>query len=136
MKQLLINIEMLYPSCDKYDPKDVGEFVQDNVQDWLNANLSDGDDRMIWDRIDVIGEGSFIRFANTESRQHVIDRNVPKDIKKSAAKMCCDTLAQAVQAFLLDYDELLMGKDGTVSGIRDGKEYKIVVNYQISEEEV
>lgn len=136
MKQLLISVEMLYPSCDIYDPKDVGEFVQDNVQDWLNANLSDGDKRMIWDRIDVMGEGNFLRFANTKSQQLIMERNIPKDVKKRAARMCCDTLGQAVQTFLLNYDQLLVGKDGTVSGIRDGKEYKIVVNYQISEEEV
>ena len=136
MKQLLISVEMLYPSCDKYDPKEVGEFVQENIQDWLNANLSDGDDRLIWDRIDLIGEGRFLRYANTESQQLVIDRKVPKSVMKRAAMMCRETLSQAVQRFLLDYDRLLIGKNGTVSGIRDGKEYKIVVNYQISEEEV
>ncbi len=45
-KTLRLEIELTYPGCDHYSAKDAAEFVKENIQDWLNANLSDGDDRL------------------------------------------------------------------------------------------
>lgn len=52
-KKLTIEIEMTYPACDTYDAKDSFEFVSENIQDWLNANLSDGDNRLKISRLSV-----------------------------------------------------------------------------------
>lgn len=52
-KKLTIEVEMTYPACDTYDAKDSFEFVSENIQDWLNANLSDGDNRLRISRLSV-----------------------------------------------------------------------------------
>ncbi len=136
MKQLLLNIEMIYPSCDKYDMKDIGEFIMENFQDWLNANVSDGDNRIICRNLDVIGEGSFLQFGNSEAIRLIKEKHLPKDVRKNAAETTGNTLTEAVERFLLDYDDLQIGKDGSVTGVRDGKRYKTRVEYQIFDEEI
>lgn len=45
-KTLKVEVELTYPAGDYYPAKDAAEFVKENIQDWLNANLSDGDDRL------------------------------------------------------------------------------------------
>lgn len=45
-KKLRIEVELDYPSCDIYPAEEVIEFVHEHIQDWLNANLSDGDNRL------------------------------------------------------------------------------------------
>lgn len=45
-KKIHIEVELSYPACDYYDVTDVADFVKEYIQDWLNANLSDGDDRL------------------------------------------------------------------------------------------
>lgn len=59
-KKLTIEVEMTYPSCDIYDTKDIMEFVGENIMDWLNANLSDGDDRLKMFRLKVTNDGNSI----------------------------------------------------------------------------
>lgn len=59
-KKLTIEVEMTYPSCDTYDTKDIMEFVGENIMDWLNANLSDGDDRLKMFRMKVTNDGNSI----------------------------------------------------------------------------
>lgn len=59
-KKLTIEVEMTYPSCDTYDTKDIMEFVGENIMDWLNANLSDGDDRLKMFRLKVTNDGNSI----------------------------------------------------------------------------
>ena len=59
-KKLAIEVEMTYPSCDIYDTKDITEFVGENIMDWLNANLSDGDDRLKMFRLKVTNDGNSI----------------------------------------------------------------------------
>lgn len=59
-KKLAIEVEMTYPSCDTYDTKDIMEFVGENIMDWLNANLSDGDDRLKMFRLKVTNDGNSI----------------------------------------------------------------------------
>ena len=59
-KKLTIEVEMTYPSCDTYDTKDIIEFVGENIMDWLNANLSDGDDRLKMFRLKVTNDGNSI----------------------------------------------------------------------------
>ena len=57
-KKLTIEVEMTYPACDIYDTKDTFEFVGENIMDWLNANLSDGDDRLKISRLRVTNDGN------------------------------------------------------------------------------
>lgn len=45
-KTLKVEVELTFPAGDYYHAKDAAEFVKENIQDWLNANLSDGDDRL------------------------------------------------------------------------------------------
>ena len=45
-KTMKIEVELTYPWCDHYPANDAAEFLKESVQDWLNANLSDGDDRL------------------------------------------------------------------------------------------
>jgi len=52
-KKMTIEVELSYPDCDTYDAKDSFEFVSENIQDWLNANLSDGDNRLRISRLSV-----------------------------------------------------------------------------------
>jgi len=52
-KKMKIDVELSYPDCDTYDAKDSFEFVSENIQDWLNANLSDGDNRLRISRLSV-----------------------------------------------------------------------------------
>lgn len=59
-KKLTIEVEMTYPSCDTYDTKDIMEFVGENIMAWLNANLSDGDDRLKMFRLKVTNDGNSI----------------------------------------------------------------------------
>ena len=59
-KKLTIEVEMTYPSCDIYDTKDIMEFVGENIMAWLNANLSDGDDRLKMFRLKVTNDGNSI----------------------------------------------------------------------------
>ena len=59
-KKLAIEVEMTYPSCDTYDTKDIMEFVGENIMAWLNANLSDGDDRLKMFRLKVTNDGNSI----------------------------------------------------------------------------
>lgn len=56
-KKMKIEIELEYPSCDIYDAKDTSEFLRDNFQDYLNANLSDGDDRLKVTELSAMCEG-------------------------------------------------------------------------------
>jgi len=55
-KKLTIEVEMRYPTCDIYDTKDIAEFVGENIMPWLNANLSDGDNRLKISRLKVIND--------------------------------------------------------------------------------
>ena len=57
-KKLTIEVEMTYPACDIYDTKDTFEFVGENIMAWLNANLSDGDDRLKISRLRVTNDGN------------------------------------------------------------------------------
>ena len=57
-KKLTIEVEMTYPACDIYDTKDTFEFVGENIIAWLNANLSDGDDRLKFSRLRVTNDGN------------------------------------------------------------------------------
>lgn len=57
-KKLTIEVEMTYPACDIYDTKDTFEFVGENIMAWLNANLSDGDDRLKISRLRVTNNGN------------------------------------------------------------------------------
>lgn len=57
-KKLTIEVEMTYPACDIYDTKDTFEFVDENIMAWLNANLSDGDDRLKLSRLRVTNDGN------------------------------------------------------------------------------
>lgn len=57
-KKLTIEVEMTYPACDIYDTKDTFEFVDENIMAWLNANLSDGDDRLKISRLRVTNDGN------------------------------------------------------------------------------
>ena len=59
-KKLTIEVEMTYPACDIYDTKDTFEFVGENIMAWLNANLSDGDDRLKMFRLKVTNDGNSI----------------------------------------------------------------------------
>lgn len=45
-KTLKVEVELTYPAGDYYPAKDAAKFVKENIQDWLNANLSDGDNRL------------------------------------------------------------------------------------------
>lgn len=45
-KTMKIEVELTYPWCDHYPANDAAEFLKESVQDWLNANLSDGDNRL------------------------------------------------------------------------------------------
>ena len=45
-KTMKIEVELAYPWCDHYPANDAAEFLKESVQDWLNANLSDGDNRL------------------------------------------------------------------------------------------
>lgn len=57
-KKLTIEVEMTYPACDIYDTKDTFEFVGENIMAWLNANLSDGDNRLKISRLRVTNDGN------------------------------------------------------------------------------
>ena len=57
-KKLTIEVEMTYPACDIYDTKDTFEFVGENIMAWLNANLSDGDDRLKISHLRVTNDGN------------------------------------------------------------------------------
>jgi hypothetical protein len=57
-KKLTIEVEMTYPACDIYDTKDTFEFVDENIMAWLNANLSDGDDRLKISHLRVTNDGN------------------------------------------------------------------------------
>lgn len=45
-KVMRIELELEYPGCDHYSTLDTVEFLKENIQDYLNQNLSDGDDRL------------------------------------------------------------------------------------------
>lgn len=62
VKHLSISIDMTYPACDTYDAKDTIDFLQDNIQDFLNANISDGDDRLKLSTITVSCENNTITY--------------------------------------------------------------------------
>ena len=62
VKHLSISIDMIYPACDTYDAKDTIDFLQDNIQDFLNANISDGDDRLKLSTITVSCENNTITY--------------------------------------------------------------------------
>lgn len=135
MKNVLLNIEMLYPSCDTYDMKDLGEFILENIQEWINNNISDGDDRMKCYRVGILGEGSLIQLCNPANPQLVEEKLLQEDVRKYVAKTCGDALIEAIERFLLDYDGLLIGKDGSPTGVRNGKRYITRIKYQIYDEE-
>ena len=61
-KKLTIEVEMTYPSCDTYSAKDTIDFLHDSIQDWLNANLSDGDDRLKIENLTVSCENNTITY--------------------------------------------------------------------------
>ena len=62
VKHLSISIDMTYPTCDTYNAKDTIDFLQDSIQDFLNANLSDGDDRLKLSTITVSCENNTITY--------------------------------------------------------------------------
>lgn len=62
VKHLSISIDMTYPACDTYDAKDTIDFLQDSIQNFLNANLSDGDDRLKLSTIKVSCENNTITY--------------------------------------------------------------------------
>lgn len=62
MKHLTISMDLYYPACDIYNAKDTIEFLHDSIQDYLNANLSDGDDRLKLETITVSCENNTITY--------------------------------------------------------------------------
>lgn len=61
-KHLTISVDLTYPTCDIYSAKDTIDFLHDSIQDWLNANLSDGDDRLKTENITVTCENNTITY--------------------------------------------------------------------------
>ena len=56
-KKVRIEVELEYPSCDIYPTREIMEFLEESLQEYLNANLSDGDDRLKMTHISVTSEG-------------------------------------------------------------------------------
>ena len=61
-KHLAISIDLTYPACDIYSAKDTIDFLNDSIQDFLNANLSDGDDRLKLETLTVSCENNTITY--------------------------------------------------------------------------
>ena len=61
-KHLTISLDLTYPACDTYSAKDTIDFLHDSIQDWLTANLSDGDDRLKTENITVTCENNTITY--------------------------------------------------------------------------
>lgn len=59
-KTLKVEVELTYPAGDYYPATDAAEFVKENIQDWLNANLSDGDDRLRLQGVKVTCDGNAV----------------------------------------------------------------------------
>ena len=55
-KKMFIEVGLEYPVCDIYPARDTIDFLKDSIQDFLNQNLSDGDDRLKLVEISVMSE--------------------------------------------------------------------------------